>query len=226
MVDSVQSTVNPADSSSLGGAIRQVLEKFLQNNIDDMLPARVLSYDAETNTARVQPMIRLVDTNDNEFSRGQLTVPVFNIGGGNALLRFNLIENDFGWIKANDRDISLFLESLRESRPNTVRRHQFDDAVFFPDKMRQFTVSDDDSDALAVLQNTDGTVRISLFNDGMVLTGNVLVNGTGRFTGTLHSDVDVTAGEDSISLVEHPHSYIDSVGIAATPTPRNTDPPS
>lgn len=224
MVDSVQSTVNPADSGNLAGMLRQVLSKFLAQSIDDMIPARVLSYDVESNTAKVQPMIAILSNNNETISRAQLTVPVFNIGGGGALLRFNLSEGDLGWIKANDRDISLFLSSLDESRPNTLRKHQFDDAVFFPDKMRQFTASPNDSGALAVLQNESGSIRISLFDDRVDITGNVNINGTLAVTGDVNADGDVTAG--SVSLTNHIHSYIDSVGIAATPTPRNTEPPT
>ena len=229
LVDTVQTTVNPADADTLAGAIRQVLDKFLQNNIDDMLPARVISYDASTNIVRVQPLIRLVDTQGNEIKRSQLTIPVFNIGGGNALLRFNLNTDDLGWIKANDRDISLFLNGLSESRPNTNRKHQFDDAVFFPDKMRQFTASSDDSGALAVLQNTTGTTRISIFESSVVVTANEItingpltVNGTISASGNISSSGDVLAG--SVSLTNHNHGYIDNIGLPSVATPSFTQP--
>ncbi|OWK42477.1 hypothetical protein [Fimbriiglobus ruber] len=42
---------------------------------------------------------------------------------------------DTGWIKANDRDISLFKQTTAASSPNTARLHDFADAMFFPDTL-------------------------------------------------------------------------------------------
>lgn len=235
MVDSVQPSVNPADSGDLSGALMQILNKYLQNNIDDMIPARVVSYDATLQRVRVQPLVQIMDTAGGLRSREQINVPVYTMGAGNALLRFNIQSDDLGWIKANDRDISLYLESFEESAPNTFRKHSFADAVFFPDVLRRFTASADDSSALAVLQNMKGTVRVSIFEDRLDLTapavninGDTMIDGALSTTGKISSEDDVTGMNSTgqtISLVNHPHGYKDSVGPAATPTPEMTQPP-
>ncbi len=152
---------DPADDDSLLGAFRTIIRKVMQNT-EDMLPARVLSHDRANNRVRVQPLIALLDTNGNVISRDAIDdIPVFNLGGGGMFINFNLPEGSLGWIKASDRDISLFLQSYRDSQPNTRRLHSFSDSVFFPDVMTGYTIAGEDAEAM-VIQNLDGSVKIAL----------------------------------------------------------------
>ena len=160
---------DPANDDSIVGMLRQVLDKTAQNT-DDMLPARVIAFNRETNRVQVQPMIHVVTTNGENVPRAQIIdIPVVQIGGGGFVLLFPLKTGDFGWIKANDRDISLFLQSWQESPPNTFRKHSFSDAVFIPDVMRGWTLTGEDADR-AVLQSLDGNTRISIGADDIILT--------------------------------------------------------
>lgn len=181
----VAPSIDPADSEDFAGALRQIMQKFLAQSVDDMLPVMVISFDEDKNVARVKPLIQILDTGGNLTSRGQFTVPVFTFGGGGALMRFRLKPNDLGWIKANDRDISLFLQTLKESAPNTLRKHQFEDAVLFPDSMRTFAASqeDKDDDALAVFQTSDGSIKLSILETGFKMRGDFELIGDFTHTG-------------------------------------------
>lgn len=160
---------DPANDDSIVGMLRQVLDKTAQNT-DDMLPARVIAFNRETNRVQVQPMIHVVTTNGENVPRAQIIdIPVVQIGGGGFVLLFPLKTGDFGLIKASDRDISLFLQSWQESPPNTFRKHSFSDAVFIPDVMRGWTLTGEDADR-AVLQSLDGNTRISIGADDIILT--------------------------------------------------------
>ena len=155
---------NPADDDSLLGAFRIALRKHLQAT-DDLLPAQVVSYDRKQNRATVQPIIQVLDTDGNRITRAQNTnLPVLLMGGGNFLLSFHLPPGSLGWIKANDRDISLFLQSHQLQPPNTLRMHSFEDALFIPDVMTGYTIDSEDEQA-AVIQSMDGTVKVSLTDD-------------------------------------------------------------
>ena len=159
---------DPANDDSLLGMARQILDKFLQN-VDDMLPARVVSYDRTTNRATVVPMIKVLSTDNRQIGRAQIaSVPVMQFGGGGVALSFALTAGDVGWIKANDRDISLFLQAYRDNAPNTMRKHSFQDAVFIPDVMRGMTIAGEDAEN-AVLQTLDGATRISVGAAGISL---------------------------------------------------------
>lgn len=160
---------DPANDDSLLGMARQVLDKFLQQ-VDDCLPARVVSYDRTANRATVVPLVKLLTTDGRQVGRAQIaSVPVTQFGGNGAVLSFDLKAGDLGWIKANDRDISLIMQGYKDAAPNTLRKHSFQDAVFIPDVMRGRTIAGEDAHN-AVLQTLDGSVRIALWPDRVKIT--------------------------------------------------------
>lgn len=155
---------NPSDNDSLFGVLRLALSKFLQN-MDDMLPASVIAYDAPTNTVQLQPLIPAVTTSNQIVPRAQIaSVPVFQFSAGGFVLNFPCKTGDLGWIKANDRDISIFKQTGKQSAPNTQRKHSFEDAIFFPQAARSLIEIDPEDANNAVFQNYDGTVKIALWN--------------------------------------------------------------
>lgn len=158
-------SVDPADLDSLAGAFQFIVKKILQQT-DDGIPAKVIAYDRTTGLATLQPMIKILTTNNTLVSRAPIAkVPVFSYGGGGFTVNFPLVAGDTGWIKANDRDISLYLQSAyEESPPNTDRIHSFSDGVFYPDVMAKYTIAAEDA-ANMVIQTLDGTVKISIGTD-------------------------------------------------------------
>lgn len=160
---------DPANDGTMLGTLRQVMKKMMQG-VDDMLPAQVIAYDRQSNRATVKPLVKVVATNGQSVSRAQIaSVPVFQIGGGGFLLNFNLKAGDLGWIKASDRDTSLFLQGYSEQQPNTNRMHSFEDGLFFPHVMTGYTIDGEDADN-AVLQSLDGTVRVAIWPDRVKIT--------------------------------------------------------
>lgn len=149
-----------ASEDMLIGLLQESYRKFLQQT-DNMLPARVSSYNRDTNIAVVRPMINMLTTDGQQVERGEVAVRVFQYGGYGLFFSFPLEVGDLGWIKACDRDISLFLQNFESAPPNTQRLHSFGDAVFFPDIMPYSQVSSEDQTA-AVLQNRDGDTKISV----------------------------------------------------------------
>ena len=155
-------SIDPADYGTFVGAFNLIMRKQLMKT-DDMLPAEVIAYDRTTNRAQVQPLIQAVTTNGSLLVRAQvMSVPVFQMAGGGMMVSFNLVTGDLGWIKANDRDISLFKQVYALQPPNTKRLHSFEDAMFFPDVMTGYTIASEDA-ANAVLQTKDGTVCIAIW---------------------------------------------------------------
>jgi hypothetical protein len=169
-----------------------------------LVPAIVRQYNRTTNVATLQPMVMLVDVNDNTRERNQIaTAPVLSLGGGGFHINFPLKNGDLGWILAADKDISTFLENLSPAPPNTLRKHRFEDSWFIPDVFRKYTINGSDA-ANLVIQSTDGTTRISIgegvvnitapgsaevttptwtLNGNGVITGNLQVTGNTTITG-------------------------------------------
>jgi len=182
---------DPANDGTLLGMVRELLDKFL-NSVDDMLPARVLSYDRTTNRATIMPMVKMLTTDGRQVGRAQVaSVPVVQLGGGNVALAFKLQAGDLGWIKANDRDISLILQAYKDNAPNTLRKHSFQDAVFIPDVMRGMVIASEDADN-AVLQALDGSVRVALWPQFVKITAaRGLVVSDGNGAGSPNAVLDV-----------------------------------
>jgi phage baseplate assembly protein gpV len=190
-----------ASEGEMAGVLESVFRKLLMQSKDDMLPAQVVEYDREARRVTVRPLIRMLTTGGELVSREALaSVHVFQLGGGGAFLSFKLEPGDLGWVKASDRDLSLFFRNYSEAGPGSKRIHSFSDSIFIPDIMTQYA-ADADADALAVLQNADGSVRLSLWPDRIKITaptveidGNLTVSGTAAVEGLISSDTDVQSG--------------------------------
>lgn len=220
MADATPNSRNPANDGTLAGVFQEVLGKFLAG-VDDMLPAVVIAYDRDLNRATVRPLIQILKTDNTLLDRAEVaSVPVLNIGGGNGVLSFPIIPGDLGWIKASDRDISLFLQSetAKDVAPNTLRKHNFSDSLFIPDQFKKWTIQPGDENAM-VLQTLDGLEQIAIDSNGVRMTSAsrieltapvVEINGTIDHTGdqtssgTITGSTDVIAG--TISGKTHPHS--------------------
>lgn len=183
---------NQADNGTLTGMLRLVLAKFLQH-VDDMLPAKVIAYNAASNVAQVQPLIYMVTTDNTVVNRAQVaSVPVLQLSAGGFAMRFPINAGDLGWIKSNDRDISLFKQTFANSAPNTQRKHSFEDAIFIPQAAwKLITIAEEDA-ANAVFQNNAGTVRMALWPELFKFTApQVTVGDTAGYTPTANVVLDV-----------------------------------
>lgn len=163
--------VDPVNYDTLAGGMTYVFKKLLQQ-VNGMLPAQVIDYDRVNNRVRVQLLITMITTTNQQVPRSQLaSIPVINFGGGGFMLNFNLNAGDLGWVLASDRDVSLFLQGYSQSPPNTNRMFNFADGVFIPHIMNGYTLAGDDiTSGNAVLQNLDGTVKISLSQTAVTIT--------------------------------------------------------
>lgn len=224
---------DPANDASLLGMARAILDKHLQG-VDDMLPARVVSYDRATNRATVVPMVKVLTTDNRQVTRAQVaSVPVMQVGGAGVVMNFNLVPGDLGWIKANDRDISLVLQSYSDNAPNTLRKHSFSDAVFIPDVMHGIVTVGEDS-GHAALQTKDGNCRVAIWPDRVKITAGALsvtvgpsgINIVGPVT--MSSTLDVAgavtmpagATINSIPFATHKHTGVTTgAGTSGGPVP-------
>lgn len=171
-------SIDPANNDTLEGAFRHILNKLNQTT-DSMLPAKVISYDRKSNKATVQPLIKVVSTDNSTLSRAEINnIPVLLLGGGGYLISFPINPGDLGWIIASDRDISVFTQNFDDSIPNTFRSKDFADSVFIPDAMTGYTINPGDSINLTI-QSLDGDVKITLGGNTLTLKAeNIVIDPT------------------------------------------------
>lgn len=128
--------ISPADTGSLAAAVHRYMQTYMRENVNDMVPAKIVSYDVASNRATIQPLIDMVDTDGKSIRRPPLgDIPVYRLGGGDYAMVINLQPGDFGWLKAVDMDISRTMASAsgERSSPPTDRTHSFSNGIFFPD---------------------------------------------------------------------------------------------
>ena len=116
-------------------AIHQAISQHMRDNVDDMLPATVVSYNTATNRAVVRPLSVMVDSAGRQIEREPIgDIPVYRYGGGGFVVTLPVQPGDFGWLKASDRDITHNLTTTgTQARPQTGRIHSFSDGMFYPD---------------------------------------------------------------------------------------------
>jgi len=207
----------PGQDEDLTGAMDLVLRKFLLD-VDDMLPARIVSYDRAKNRAQIEILYRVTMTDGAMYPlMAPAEVPALTAGGGGMCLTFPLKPGDLGWIKSNDRDMSLFLQSYEAEPGNTTRLHCFEDGVFIPDVMKDFVVTDSGA---ATLQTLDGTTSVAVKPGSIVLTAGstvLSITDAGVISNKPIQAPQFTDG--ALSLVGHNHTNPEggSVGPAKNP---------
>lgn len=160
-------SVDPADKGSLTGLLNTSQRKAALAH-QGQLPAVVISYSRATGRATVRPLISMLTTAGKLIPRPSIaSVPVLALGGGGFCLTFPLKAGDLGWIEASDRDISLFMQNMADSAPNSLRIHNFADGRFIPDAFAAYTFDAADDGSSMVIQSYDGTVKIALDTDAL-----------------------------------------------------------
>lgn len=170
MTDILKPNSEQANSGNLTGITNEFLANWLRNEVDGMVPARVVSYNDQTNRATLHPIVMMGGTDGTKVPRADVSnIPVFRFGGGGMFMRFPIKAGDLGWLAANDNDISLIMQGGGvEDWPNTTRQCKFSDAMFFPDTLKAWVIDGANLERV-VLQTMDGQVCLSLGADGMTL---------------------------------------------------------
>ena len=215
--------LNPNVSSEKGDLtsnLRLFFESFIKENLDDMLPCKVVAHNRTTNRVDLQPLIMLKATDGSKINRQVIkNIPVFRFGGGGFFISVPIKVGDFGWIKANDRDISLMVQSGGSADiPNTKRLHSFNDGLFFPDTLKDWVINGKNANAL-VISSLDGSTCIAVDNGRVEIdTQDLIINATNiQFNSSTFRHNDKNVGDTH----NHPQNDGNHFGGGV-----NTNPPN
>lgn len=161
----LQSTIDPSEHGDFSSSVMNTIKRALVG-VDGMLPAQIVAYSKSTNTATVKVLMDMITSDGGTLARPILhNIPVYRHGGGGFMICVDLKSGDTGWIKANDRDITGFLSSLGQSKPNSLRVKNFSDGVFFPDTVSKGSMKD----GSLTIQSLTGETLISLSDSSIKL---------------------------------------------------------
>lgn len=163
-------SINPADESTLAGVMGAAIRKAMQS-LDVMLPVEVVAYDRATNRATVRHLVQMVGSDGEVVSRANIaSIRVMQFGNGAFNISLPIQPGDKGWLKAADRDISVFQQGLTEGAPNTARLHSFQDGVFMPDAMSNGDAPEGQGDRVVIGSN-DGACFMAFDANGFEFSG-------------------------------------------------------
>jgi phage baseplate assembly protein gpV len=201
----------------LAGTQDQAHEAMMEGklvNLHTAMPGIVTAYDAASQTVTVQPVCERLFIAPNLSGWQKLPlcpdVPVHFPAGGGVVFTFPIAVGDEGLLVFCERSIDEWFQNGGTNAPQR-RLHNLSDAVFVPGISSTPRAITEVSTTAAELRTRDGAVKLSLSAEGIVITGNVVVNGT--ITAT---DVATASGTD---LATHVHPY--GAGVP----PPNTLPP-
>lgn len=197
-------SIDPAHRQSIYGTIRFIVDKMVKQDMDNMLPGKVIAVDRVKNRVTVELMVSMINTARQVVKRAQIaSIPIYQPSAGGYVINLPVQEGDLGWVKTTDTDISLFLQTLNSTPvaqpPNTFITHKFDSSLFYPDEMNvDVTIAEEDADNL-VIQKNDGTVKISLSEDQVkisaptkVLIDTPLLEVTGEVKSNLNGGIELS----------------------------------
>lgn len=146
---------------TLSEAVGDLIDLYL-DDVNVSLPAKILEYDATTQKATVQPLIKRghVDPEGRRAVRQRpaiANVPVIFPGGGGARLTFPIAAGDKVMLVFSHASLDKWLNDGREVDPLDDRRHAVSDAVAFPGLYDFKSAPAADPDATVL---TDNDIRL------------------------------------------------------------------
>lgn len=219
-----QPSTVPSNEGSLDGIINIALKKF-QQDLQIMLPCVVTKVDRQNNKVNVIPLIRVLLTDGTTQKRNEVfNIPIGNISTKKYIINVPIEVGDYGYIKTCDRDISLFKQSWNEAKPNTLRKQNFSDGVFYPDTINptNWNIDNEDLNNL-VIQYKDGSTKISMGENKITLKAETIESvSTNHIIKTTNLDIQAVQS-NSTGTFKNNGVSIDSTHIHAQPNDSRGD---
>lgn len=212
--------------AAVGAAIRGSLA-----GVWTALPGVISSFNAELQTAEVQPTVQCeVTGQDGKVTLATIPLlldcPVQFPRGGNTVATFPVTAGDECLVVFASRCIDAWWQNGGVQPQAELRMHDLSDGFVIVGVSSKPSVIENLSTTAAELRSLDGETVISLDPEaqtliltapgGATINANTTINGTLHVTGLITSDDDVKAG--AISLKNHKHGGV-TAGGAQTGVP-------
>ena len=198
----IDSSVNSTNQ----GMLAYTFERLLSGNyfIEPVI-VKAVEGEAPNLTVDVLPLLKHLDASGEPVDTSEIYgVPVWRLqGGGNAIV-INPVVGDIGIIGICDRDITLVKSTLKSSVPQTARRHNKADAVYFGGILNAAPTQYLQIDDSGVTIKSTSAVKVES-------AGDVNINGL-----TISSSGTLTLVDGSV-VDKHTHGGVESGGANTNP---------
>ena len=189
---------------------QQVHDQKLAESICVAATVKVIAFDKGKMTVNVQPLSKHLEHGKFESQPPILQVPVACTRCGGFIFRPWIKVGDVGLVVYLDHDLDSTVTGGKEADPLTERNHATSDAVFIGGIVSGGYKVQGLPDECHAIATEDGSVYVAVTKSGIILNGDVQVNGKITATG------DVMA-ENRVSGAHHTHPG-DSGGMTGQPT--------
>lgn len=196
--------------------------KYQLSDVNTAIPARIISYNPETQEAEVEPVIKKRYKNGKVVRRAPITgVPVVFPAAGGGIISFPVQAGDTVLLIFSQRSIDRWVRSGGEPvDPGDNRKHDISDAIAIPGLFTLTNALQSDPDNVtikfsgaAISLTPEGAVQIDA-PGGLTINGETQQNGDINIDGTSDATVDhISAG---ISGASHTHGQ-PNTGANAVP---------
>lgn len=207
-------------------SLPQVLEAHHDGRMSDVhtaVPGTIVSWDAATQTATVQPMVRKPILSADGFmtyvTPPQIqNVPCFVLRGGGFLVSVPFVGGDPVWLMFSEQSYAEYLQTGQLSNPRDIRRHGIGypfaipgpapDAAHLASVDGSALIVGKDGDDSALLRITSGLIQAGLTGTQFVALANLVATELNNIASAL-SSVSGNAGAGG-STVTGPNTYVPS----------------
>lgn len=237
--ESIVSPVNPANFHSWSGVIKEILRNH-DVGFECCIPVAVSNVYAGNRIVDVIPLVKLAYKTENGMTykdRATIySIPVRRIISGGYIISVPIKAGDTGWLIACDRDSALAVKYNNAIKtednpgaqpPASLAIHEYASGFFLPDNWSD--VGGSNALTLAKYDNTGALVNsIQVGEDNISINakstvniaGDVAITGTLAVSGKAVFNKKITGNDDivsivdnnSVSLRDHTHKYLDDNG--------------
>ena len=190
---------------SLEDSTRSAVDAALKD-LHTCLPGIIQSFDPVAQTAQVQPAIQRVFSEKGAVNLPLcVDVPVVFPGGGGFYFTFPVSAGDECVLVFSERCIDGWAIDGEVKAPEDFRLHDLSDAFAFVGVNSVGKAIPGFNATFAEIRNKAGTVKMTFNNSGIVVTGNLTVNGqvvaNGKRIDETHRHNGVTTGSGNSGTV-------------------------
>lgn len=175
----------------------------------------VRSYDSSKRTAKIQPLVGVMDGN-NEYKDMPIlnNVPVLHFGTDSYIIHMPIKNGDVVLLLFCDRDISSLDDAEKRNEPSYAssnRMFSLCDCLAIPFCFTQENISISNNNAITI-ESKNGQTKIELVDNSInILAGNININGNLNLNGTFTNN--------GINMTTHTHGGV-VVGGSQTQGPQ------
>lgn len=161
--------------STLTEMIDRTISEILKS-VGTSIPAHILSFDVETQLAKVQIGIEFIDVQGKTFDLAPIVNVPVHFSGGDFVLEYQIDEGNEGLIIISQRCIDGWKEQGGVAAQTVIRKLDMQDALFIPGfRSKPNAISGFSNDGIR-LRNKAGDQYVWVKNNGDTITENP--NGT------------------------------------------------